>query len=79
MQKCFWIIALVVFPLSFALSIFFWPWFYLLSGLLAVYVLVGIYDIKFSSRALNRLYPVVANIRYGFEFIRPELRQYLMA
>ncbi|MEM7020845.1 MAG: FMN-binding glutamate synthase family protein, partial [Pseudomonadota bacterium] len=33
----------------------------------------------FSKHTLNRLYPVAAYIRYGLEFIRPEIHQYFIA
>jgi glutamate synthase domain-containing protein 2 len=39
---------------------------------------VGLQDIKQTSHALRRNYPVLANIRYILETIRPELRQYIV-
>ncbi len=38
--------------------------------------LVGVYDIFQSRHSVLRNYPVIGHLRYLFEFIRPELRQY---
>jgi len=78
-QKLFWFIALVAFPATLYLGYSVWPHGLVLAGVLGVYVLVGIYDLWFSPHTLNRLYPVLAYIRYAMEFIRPEIRQYLIA
>lgn len=39
---------------------------------------VGIYDLRQTRRAILRNYPVIGHIRYGLEFIRPEIRQYFI-
>ncbi len=52
------------------------PWLLMLT---ATYTLVGFYDLLYSHHTLNRLYPVVAYIRYILEFVRPEIRQYFIA
>ena len=44
----------------------------------AAYWLVGLRDINQPSHALKRNFPVLANIRYFLETIRPEIRQYLV-
>lgn len=38
--------------------------------------LLGIYDLKQTRHAIRRNYPVIGNLRFLFEYIRPELRQY---
>ena len=43
------------------------------------YTVIGFYDLKFSSHNLNRLYPVVAYIRYFLESYRVEIQQYFIA
>ncbi|WP_076409222.1 FMN-binding glutamate synthase family protein [Shewanella sp. UCD-KL12] len=43
------------------------------------YTFIGFYDIKFSPHSLNRLYPVVAYIRYFLESYRVEIQQYFIA
>lgn len=79
MQKVLWISALVVLPVMLFMSYHYWTWGYYFSVLLGLYVTVGLYDVFFSRHTLNRLYPVAAYIRYGLEFIRPEIHQYFVA
>lgn len=45
----------------------------------AGWAIIGGYEIAFSPSNLRKNYPVIANIRYGFEFIRPEIQQYFIA
>ena len=89
--RLYWIIALVLMPLSLL---------WLLSNIgpvfsfssltasplpLAVFLvllswtLLGGYEVLFSNSNLRRNYPVLANIRYMLEYIRPEIRQYFIA
>ncbi|MDY7561652.1 FMN-binding glutamate synthase family protein [Pseudomonas sp. 10B1] len=51
-----------------------WP-FTLVTGLLS---LIGIGDLIQTPHAVRRNYPVLGNIRYLVERIRPEIRQYLL-
>ncbi|UVL61391.1 FMN-binding glutamate synthase family protein [Pseudomonas sp. B21-032] len=51
-----------------------WP-FTLISVLLS---LVGLNDLRQSHHAVRRNYPILGNIRYLIETIRPEIRQYLL-
>ncbi|MCL1145757.1 FMN-binding glutamate synthase family protein [Shewanella marinintestina] len=44
-----------------------------------IYTLVGYYDINHSPHTLNRLYPVVAYLRYFLESYRVEIQQYFIA
>jgi hypothetical protein len=48
------------------------------GALTAGYWKIGLADIKQSSHAIRRNYPVLGNLRYIFETIRPELRQYIV-
>lgn len=43
------------------------------------YTAIGFYDLKYSKHSLNRLYPVVAYIRYLLESFRVEIQQYFIA
>jgi glutamate synthase domain-containing protein 2 len=45
---------------------------------LAVLALLGIYDLVQTRHAIRRNYPVLGNLRFFFEFIRPEIRQYFL-
>ncbi|AQS36788.1 glutamate synthase family protein [Shewanella psychrophila] len=80
MQLVYWLIAsignlLALYFLSTSTSA--------LSVLLLVftvcYTAIGFYDLKFSTHNLNRLYPVVAYIRYFLESYRVEIQQYFIA
>jgi glutamate synthase domain-containing protein 2 len=79
MQKLFWIIALLAFPAAVYLTNNLWGLGHLISVILGLYVIVVIYDLRFSPHPLNRLYPVAAYMRYALELIRPEIRQYFIA
>ncbi|OUL57801.1 FMN-binding glutamate synthase family protein [Pseudoalteromonas ulvae] len=61
----------------------FWYWPSKTTAILSLftlaYSLVGFYDLKFSKHSLNRLYPVVAYIRYFLESFRGEIQQYFIA
>lgn len=54
-----------------------------ISSLLLIFTLgysaIGFYDIKYSPHTLNRLYPVVAYLRYFLESYRTEIQQYFVA
>ena len=41
-------------------------------------ILVGIRDMTQKSSTLLRLYPVIGNLRYFMEYIRPEIQQYFI-
>ena len=80
MQKIYWLIASIGNLLA----------LYLFSqdgnfnhGLLLLatvgYTVIGFYDMYFSRHSLNRLYPVVAYIRYFLESYRIEIQQYFIA
>ena len=58
------------------LSLHEWLWpFTLLTGVLS---LIGIGDLLQTRHAVRRNYPILGNIRYLVEGIRPEIRQYLL-
>ncbi|WP_276809524.1 FMN-binding glutamate synthase family protein [Castellaniella defragrans] len=38
--------------------------------------LLGIYDLRQTRHAIRRNYPVIGNLRFLFEYVRPEVRQY---
>jgi glutamate synthase domain-containing protein 2 len=51
-----------------------WP-ITLVTGILS---LLGLFDLLQSRHAVRRNYPILGNIRYLVEGIRPEIRQYLL-
>jgi len=80
MQSVFWIIASLG---NLASTLLFILYFNTASGLFLtftwVYTLVGLHDLFLSKHSLNRLYPVVAYIRYSLESFRTEIHQYFIA
>lgn len=56
------------YPFTFGAFLFFVGW-----------ALLGGYELFFGISNLRRNYPVLANIRYGLEHIRPEIQQYFIA
>ncbi len=49
-----------------------------LAALFAVLVLIGIRDLLQTRHAILRNYPVIGHLRFLFEYVRPELRQYFI-
>lgn len=80
MQKILWIVATLG---NFASGYFYMYSESLLSFLILLttllYSLIGLYDVFYSRHSLNRLYPVVAYLRYILESYRVEVQQYFIA
>ncbi|CAI3791984.1 hypothetical protein GLGCALEP_00313 [Pseudomonas sp. MM221] len=53
-------------------------WLWPITLITAVLSLVGLNDLRQSHHAVRRNYPILGNIRYLIETIRPEIRQYLI-
>ena len=49
-----------------------------LTGLTASYWIVGLNDMKQTQHAIRRNFPVLGNVRYILEVLRPEIRQYFI-
>src|SRR5215475_2140469 len=72
------IIASLAGILVFGLLIPFGTLFVALFGLSLLAAAIGIWDILQTKHSLRRNYPILANIRFGLEKIRPEIRQYFL-
>jgi glutamate synthase domain-containing protein 2 len=55
-----------------------WHWVWLLAVIFAGLGLVGVSDLTQTRHSILRNYPVIGHIRWMVEFVRPELRQYLL-
>lgn len=89
--RFFWIVSLLWLPLSYCLLMEATDWIVMPAALgehpalltlflfAVVYVSIGMRDLYSSESNLRRNYPVFANLRYLFESIRPEIRQYFIA
>lgn len=49
-----------------------WPLLFLILSL------VGLHDLNQNHHAILRNYPVIGHLRFMFEYIRPEIRQYFL-
>lgn len=77
MRREFFFISGVVFALVGLFSWFWWPalWSLVVFGPLFA---VGVVDCLQTRQAIRRNFPVIGNLRYFFELIRPELQQYFV-
>ena len=70
--------------LMLSLGLYFWlnaghtPALALLGGVGALGLVIGIRDLRQTRHALLRNYPVIGHLRFLFEWIRPEIRQYFL-
>ncbi len=60
------------------IGLIFSGWFWIPFAVFAILTAFGIYDVTQSSHAILRNYPVLGHMRFMFEGIRPEIRQYLI-
>jgi glutamate synthase domain-containing protein 2 len=62
-----------------SLVLAFWmTWAWISFGVFAALALLGLRDTRQTRSAVLRNYPIIGHIRYMFESIRPEIRQYLI-
>ena len=55
-----------------------WGWAWLLTLVAALLSAVGYYDLTQTRSSVLRNYPVIGHLRFLFEYIRPEIRQYFI-
>jgi glutamate synthase domain-containing protein 2 len=68
-------VAFTLFCLAF---VHFTPWLAVLTALTGALSLIGINDLTQTHHSVRRNYPILGNIRYLMETIRPEIRQYML-
>jgi glutamate synthase domain-containing protein 2 len=71
----FYFVAIAA-PILLVLSMFASGWWLLPALICIILALVGLRDLSQTRHSIRRNYPVIGNLRFLFEFIRPELRQY---
>ena len=76
-RKAFFLIAIASTVITLLLSLISVS-FLLLFIIIVPLVLLGLYDLKQTKKAVLRLYPVIGHIRYLMESIRPEIQQYFV-
>lgn len=67
----------VISLIAVALIHWIWPPVLFLLILIIPYIVIGIWDIRSPHNVLSN-YPVIGHLRYIFEFIAPEMRQYFL-
>jgi glutamate synthase domain-containing protein 2 len=73
----FWLSALATLAFAACLALLpFSLWYAVPGGVAAALLLVGIRDVTQKHHSILRNYPIIAHLRFIFEEIRPELRQY---
>ncbi len=77
MRREFYLISFVSFLVVGIVS-WFWPPLLWSLVILVPLFLVGINDIAQNRQAIRRNFPIIGNLRYFFELIRPELQQYFV-
>jgi hypothetical protein len=55
-----------------------WPGMAVAAVIFALLTIVGVHDLTQTRHSLLRNYPVIGHMRWLFEGIRPEIRQYLI-
>ncbi|MFW0759376.1 FMN-binding glutamate synthase family protein [Pseudomonas sp. H11T01] len=53
-------------------------WLWPFTLITAILTLIGLNDLRQTQHSVRRNYPVIGNLRYLIEHIRPEIRQYLL-
>ncbi len=71
-------VALVVMVLGVAALTWAWTPAAALGGLVLVFAIMGVNDMRQTRHAILRNFPVLGRLRYVFESVRPELRQYFV-
>jgi len=64
--------------ISFISAMVWSDWMWLPALVFGALTLVGVYDLRQSSHSILRNYPILGHMRFMFEGIRPEIRQYLI-
>ncbi|NNE53488.1 MAG: FMN-binding glutamate synthase family protein [Sulfitobacter sp.] len=70
--------ALVLSFVSFVLMLAWSWWFAIALAIFAFLSAVGLYDVTQTRHSILRNYPILGHMRFIFEGIRPEIRQYLI-
>ena len=77
MRTVFYVVSVVALLAVWLIALA-WPPFAWTLVIVVPLILVGFYDIHWSDHNVLRNYPVIGHLRYAFEFISPEIRQYFV-
>lgn len=76
-MKFFFLTFLIIFSLLVGLSLL-WPPLFILFFFFIPLFAIGVVDVFQKKHAIRRNFPIIGNLRYFFESIRPELQQYFV-
>lgn len=77
MRREFYLIFTILFAWVFALA-YVWPPVLIVLSILVPLFIIGIFDSLQTRHAIRRNFPVIGNLRYIFELVRPEIQQYFV-
>lgn len=77
MRRQFFVFFAIIFIVLLLVS-FIWPPILWSMAIVGPVFLIGLVDAFQTKRAIRRNFPVIGNLRYLFELIRPELQQYFV-
>lgn len=77
MRREFFIASAVIYTLIFIVSLFWTPMLWSLVVVAPLFTM-GLIDSMQTKQAIRRNFPIIGNLRYFFELIRPELQQYFV-
>ena len=78
MQRYYVFFGMIGLALLSALGLMWTAWALIPLAVFGALAAIGVYDVVQSSHAILRNYPVIGHMRFLFEGIRPEIRQYLI-
>ncbi len=78
MRNGFVISAVIGLVLSFLLSFYVSPWWYLCFALVVFLFVLGLIDMNQTKHSIMRTYPVFGRMRYWMEALRPKMYQYFV-
>lgn len=73
----FWSVFVLT-PITVLLALFVSGTWWIVALISILLLLLGFYDLQQTHHAVRRNYPIIGNLRYFFESIRPEMRQYFL-
>lgn len=68
----------IILTLASLIMVFVSPWYWITFLVFGFFTLVGIRDVRQKRHAILRNYPILGNLRWILEYMRPEIRQYLL-
>lgn len=78
LERYYTLAGVILLALVSLLLAFFNYWFWIAAAIFAALAVLGVYDVTQTRHSILRNYPILGHMRFLFEGIRPEIRQYLI-